>query len=141
MNHTAMKSRHLESIHIEVSTAAHAYEMLKTLRNLEVEEVWALALSPSLKLIKREMIFRGSVNTCLIHPREIFRFALLNNASNIIIAHNHPSEESRPSKEDIAMTKQLIVAGKFIEIPIIDHLLITKNTYSSFRENNWCEFT
>ncbi len=140
MNHTAMKSRNLIHLNFDISCAASAFEILQPLRTLEVEEVWTLALSPSLKLLKAEMIFRGTVNTCLIHPREIFRFALLNNATSIIIAHNHPSQEQMPSTADIKMTNQLISAGKLIEIPLIDHLLIIRDSYFSFREKRWCEF-
>ncbi len=125
---------------IEISSAALAYEVFKPLRDLEVEELWTLALSPSLKLLDAEMIFRGTVGTCLVHPREIFRFALLSNASSIIIAHNHPSQENLPSDSDVQMTKNLILVGQIIEIPLLDHLLITRYGYSSFRQKVWCNF-
>ena len=140
MNHTTMTPRKLLQFDSDISSAGRAYEILKPLQDLEVEELWALALGPSLKLLDAQMIFRGTVNTCLTHPREIFRFALLSNASNIIIAHNHPSQERSPSSEDIETTKQLVLVGKFIEIPLLDHLLIVRSSYFSFRENGWCEF-
>ena len=126
---------------IEITSAARAYEVFRPLRNLQVEEIWALALGPSLKLHSAQMIFRGTVSSCLIHPREIFRFGIQNNATSIIIAHNHPSQEATPSEEDIARTQQLILAGRIVEIPLIDHLLVTRNGFSSFREKKWCEFT
>jgi len=124
----------------DISSAARAYEVFRPLGYLDVEELWGLALGPSLKILKTKMIFRGTVNSCPTHPREIFRFALLNNASALLIAHNHPSGEAEASPADLEMTKQLILAGRLIEIPLLDHLLITRNSYASFREKMWCVF-
>ncbi len=135
-----MMSKSRNSLSHDISCAALAYEFFRPLRDLDVEEVWVLTLGPSLKFIASKMIFRGTVSACLIHPREIFRFALLTNASNIIIAHNHPSQEKHPSAADVDMTEQLILAGKLMEIPILDHLLITRQGYTSLREKAWCAF-
>ena len=140
MNHTAMKSIKLTTLPLEINSAMLAYEFFKPLGNLEVEEVWALALGPSLKSLRAKMIFRGSVSSCLVHPREIFRFALTENASNLILAHNHPSQETNPSTEDLKMTNQLIMVGRLIEIPLLDHLIITRKAFVSLREAKWCEF-
>lgn len=140
MNHTAMTSQKLKMMSSDVCTAALAFDAFQALRSLEVEEVWVLALGPSLKIIDVKMIFRGSVSTCMIHPREIFRFALMSNACNLIIGHNHPSQEPHPSVADIEITKQLVLVGKLIEIPILDHLIITRGGYVSLRAKAWCDF-
>lgn len=79
------------------------------------------------------MIFRGSVDQCLIHPREIFRFAIKNGASSILISHNHPSGDPWPSASDDAVTAQMVAAGKILEIPVIDHLIIGSYGHYSYQ--------
>ena len=130
----------LNSELFHITSAAKAYEFLQPLRLTEVEEFWVLALSPSLKLLRAEMIFRGTVSACILHPREVFRFAILNAASGIIVSHNHPSGESLASELDILTTQQLIDVGKIIDIPVLDHLLITADGYASFLQKGWCLF-
>ena len=76
----------------------------------------------------------GTLNASLIHPREVFNKAILNNASHIVLAHNHPSGDSTPSAEDISTTNRLVDAGKIIGITVIDHIIVTNNGYSSHKE-------
>ncbi len=76
----------------------------------------------------------GILNASLIHPREVFNKAILNNASHIVIAHNHPSGDPTPSQDDITTTKRLIEAGKIIGISIVDHIIVSRDNYYSFRE-------
>jgi len=76
----------------------------------------------------------GTLNASLIHPREVFNKAILNSASHIVIAHNHPSGDHIPSIEDISTTKRLIEAGKIIGITVIDHIIVTNSNYSSLKE-------
>ncbi|MGE0633408.1 MAG: RadC family protein [Pseudobdellovibrionaceae bacterium] len=116
---------------IEITNAFDAYSVLKEHMTSDVEEVWVLALNSSLRLIEIKMIFRGTVDSCLIHPRDVFRFACMTNASQIVVAHNHPSGDLSPSNEDIKITKQLIIASRMIEIPILDHLILTSTHYCS----------
>ena len=77
----------------------------------------------------------GTLNANISHPREIFNSAIINNASHIVIAHNHPSGNPSPSAEDIDNTKKLVEASKIIGIPIIDHIIICRNDYYSFKNN------
>lgn len=77
----------------------------------------------------------GTLNASLVHPREVFTRAISNNASYIVVAHNHPSGDSTPSNEDIDTTKRLIEAGKLLGISVIDHIIITKNNYTSLVES------
>ncbi len=70
-----------------------------------------------------------------MHPREVFKKAIMDNTAQIIIAHNHPSGDLKPSESDISTTNRLVDAGKLVGISIIDHLIITSSDYISFKEN------
>lgn len=78
----------------------------------------------------------GTVNASLVHPREVFKTAILANAVRIVLAHNHPSGDPEPSKEDIEITKRLIEAGKIIGIELLDHIVIGEKRFVSFKEKN-----
>lgn len=122
---------------MEISKSEQAYAVLKSQMTSDVEEVWAIALTSNLTLIETKMIFRGTANACLLHPRDIFRFACITNACHLILAHNHPSGETRPSTQDIEITNTLISAGKLLQIPVIDHLILTTNSYLSMAEKGY----
>lgn len=94
-----------------------------------------LCLDSRNNLIKISDISIGSLNTNIIHPREIFKEAIKNNSAFIIIAHNHPSGETDPSGEDKVVTKRLIEAGTIMGIEVLDHIIISKTSYFSFKEN------
>ncbi len=126
---------------MDVISSSMAYRVLKNQVSQDVEEFWALALTPGKKLISSKMLFRGTVDRCLVHPRDIFRFAVESNSSAIVIAHNHPSGERSPSNEDILLTKRLIEAGNMMQIPIIDHLILTESGYTSLADTGWIDFT
>lgn len=79
----------------------------------------------------------GSLNSSIVHPREVFKTAILSNAASIIIAHNHPSSNPTPSKEDINITDRLKEAGKIIGIELIDHLIICKENFLSLKEKGY----
>lgn len=115
----------------------HAFQILKKQITNEVEEFWCLALASNLRLLESKLIFRGTVDYCTIHPRDIFRFACQTNASKLVIAHNHPSNDLNPSKEDIEITNRLLEASHFIEIPIIDHIIVGSNNYLSMAERGY----
>ena len=88
------------------------------------------------KLIDKKLLFKGTLNKSLIHPREIFKEAYLSSAAYIICVHNHPSRNVIPSNEDIIVTQNLVKIGKLQGIPVIDHIIIGKNNYYSFYEND-----
>lgn len=126
---------------LKVLSSNHVFEILKRHRKKEVEELWCLALGPTLNLIAMEMIFRGTVDSCIAHPRDIFRFACLKNSSQLLIAHNHPSGDPLPSTQDIEFTRKLIKVGQWLEIPVVDHIILTKQSYFSFAESGLLNFT
>jgi len=85
-------------------------------------------------MIGFEIITEGILNSSLVHPREIFRGAIVATCASIIIAHNHPSGNPEPSSEDIQITKQVTEAGKIIGIPLHDHIIFTEEAFTSFAE-------
>ena len=86
------------------------------------------------KILGFEVVTEGLLNSSLVHPREVFRGAIVATAAAIIIAHNHPSESTEPSQEDISITKQIMEAGKIIGIPVHDHIILAGNAYTSLVE-------
>ena len=96
---------------------------------------YAVYLDASKKVIKVKLLFKGTLDHSLVHPRELFKEAYLLSASSIICVHNHPSGNITPSKEDKMLTSNLVRIGLIHGIPIIDHLIIGKNNYYSFFEN------
>ena len=108
------------------------FESVKEIRESKKEHLLAIYLDVKNREISREVISIGTLTANLVHPREIFEPAIRQLAAGIIIVHNHPSGESEPSKEDIEVTKQLQKAGKLIGISIIDHIIVTKDSFYSF---------
>ncbi|MCL5027746.1 MAG: DNA repair protein RadC [Bacteroidetes bacterium] len=98
------------------------------------EKFIVVCLNTANKIIKIETISIGSLNSSVVHPREIFKAAIENSSASIILIHNHPSGNPDPSTEDIAITKKIVESGKIMEIPVFDHLIIAGNSYTSFVE-------
>lgn len=103
------------------------------------EHFVVLTFNSSKKLISKHLVFLGTVNSAICHPREIFAVAIADAASSIVIGHNHPSGESEPSTEDIEVTKQFVAAGVIMGIPILDHIVVVSDDYFSFFENGLLE--
>lgn len=121
---------------IEVSSSFQAYECVRKNINPHAEELWLLALNSHLHLIKKEMVFRGTADQCLIHPRDIFRILITYNASSFILAHNHPSDQVSPSKQDLTLTKKIYQLSHLMQIPLLDHLIISPEKYYSMADNS-----
>ena len=118
-----------------IRNARDAYEYLHDMRNLPKEHLRGLYLNSHNHIIRDEVISIGTVNSNMIHPREVFRPAIESNAAAVILAHNHPSGEVVASDEDIEITKQLIQVGKILGISLLDHVIITKDAFSSVSAN------
>ncbi len=108
------------------------WDELKDIRDNKKEHFVIFFLDTRNQEIKREIISVGSLNANLVHPREVFEPAVRNLAAQIIIAHNHPSGNSEPSKEDLEITQKLVESGKILGIEIIDHIIVSQNKYFSF---------
>lgn len=120
----------------QINNSQNAFELLRSNFNPLCEEFWLITLNAQLYTINTTLISRGTLNFCLVHPRDIFRCAVHDNALSLILAHNHPSLVLKPSDQDIKLTKKLVKISKVIEIPIVDHLIFSKELYFSFKENN-----
>ena len=108
--------------------------MRRHLIDLNHEEFWMILLGQSSKVLGKELVSKGGMSITIADPKIIFRVALLNNAVGIILVHNHPSGNLKPSHEDISLTKQLSAAGRLMDIKIFDHLIITDNGFMSFAD-------
>ncbi len=99
------------------------------------EYFYCLYFNNKQELIERRLLFMGTINRSVVHPREVFKQAYLVSASTIICMHNHPSGDVMPSREDLEFTKNLVEIGKVQGIPIIDHIIVSDDSYYSFYEN------
>ncbi|MGH7548193.1 MAG: RadC family protein [Gemmatimonadales bacterium] len=104
------------------------------LRDLAVEEFHVLALGSQSQVLGDLLITRGILNSSLVHPREVFRAAIAEAAAGIIVVHNHPSGDPAPSADDRAVTRQLVEAGRLLDVPVYDHVIVGGDRYVSFAE-------
>jgi DNA repair protein RadC len=102
------------------------------LRDLQVEEFHLLALDSQSHVLREVLVTRGLLNSSLVHPREVFRAAIAEAAAGIIVVHNHPSGDPTPSAEDRAVTQQLAAAGRLLDLPLYDHVIIAGDRFVSF---------
>jgi len=93
-------------------------------------------LNSANRVLGFEIISEGILNSSLVHPREVFRGAIVVTAASVILAHNHPSDNPEPSAEDIQITKQIVESGKIIGIPVHDHIVFAGDSFTSFAERN-----
>jgi DNA repair protein RadC len=89
------------------------------------------------RLLSWETVSLGTLSTSVVHPREVFKGAILANAASIILCHNHPSGDPKPSAEDIAITKRLAEAGKILGIDVLDHIIFGEEGFVSLKERNF----
>ncbi|MEK7213646.1 MAG: DNA repair protein RadC [Patescibacteria group bacterium] len=118
-----------------IRTAKDAYEYLQDMRNLPKEHLRGIYLNSHNRIVHDEVISIGTINTNIVHPREVFRPAIEYSAAAVVLAHNHPSNIVTPSAQDIEITNQLVSAGKILGINVLDHVIITKSTYISIKAN------
>jgi DNA repair protein RadC len=100
------------------------------------EHFWIISLDTKKKVKFVELISIGTVDTCLVSPREVFRRALKKGAVSIILGHNHPSGSPTPSSEDLSITKTLKQAGELLSIPLVDHIILGNSGHYSFNAEN-----
>ncbi len=104
------------------------------MRDKKREHLMAICLNARHEMIYKKPLFIGTLNASLVHPRDIFSLAIEKNAAYVIIAHNHPSGDARPSEDDLRITKRIKEAGRIIGIDLLDHVIISKNNYYSAKE-------
>ncbi len=110
------------------------WKELKDIRGHKKEHFVIFFLDSRNQEIKREIISVGSLNANLVHPREVFEPAVKNLAAQVIVAHNHPSGDTEPSEDDLTINKRLVEAGKILGIEVIDHIIVSKEGYFSFKD-------
>ena len=103
--------------------------------NAVVETAQMLALDTKNKIIGVFTISTGSLNSSIIHPRDVFQRAILSNAASVILVHNHPSGDPTPSPEDMELTRRLVEAGKMLDIEVLDHVVIGEGRFASLKEH------
>jgi len=118
----------------KISTAKDVYEQMTDIKDASKEIFVAFHLNTKNQVIAREILAIGILDAGLIHPREVFRSAIINNVNSIILAHNHPSGDTEPSTEDKEITKNLKQAGELLDIKILDHVVVGTNGYTSLKE-------
>lgn len=120
---------------VQISNAKNVYEAIQRhLEDLKHEEFWVLILNRRNQIIKKQLISSGGVSGTVADPKIIFYAALQELASSIVLIHNHPSGNLKPSQSDLDLTKKLKKAGEVLEIPVIDHLIYTDEGYFSFAD-------
>ncbi len=126
--------------HVRYTNPKDIYESIRYLFVGKKQECfYVLYFNQKQELLERKLLFMGTVNRSIVHPREVFREAYLLSASSFICVHNHPSGDVTPSMEDIRVTKALIEIGEMNGIPVLDHLIVSDDAYYSFREHGRME--
>lgn len=123
-----------------INSSYDVYEIMSELNNYEQEHFYCLFLDIKFNVIKKELIYVGTVNEIVIHPREVFKQGIKYNSSYVIFVHNHPSGDPEPSGADIETTNILQEAANFLYIPMLDHIIIGKNCFYSFKEQQIYEY-
>ena len=121
-----------------ISSPKDAYEMIKEqLEGLDREQFIIACLNTKNEPTNISVVSVGTLNKAIVHPREVFKTAILSNAASIMAFHNHPSGETTPSQQDIQLTNRLYEAGELLGIKLLDHLIIGDGTFTSLKENGY----
>ncbi|WP_445669150.1 RadC family protein [Niallia sp. FSL W8-0635] len=111
--------------------------MMNEMRFLSQEHFVCLYLNTKNQVMHKQVVFIGSLNASIVHPREVYKEAFRRSAASIICLHNHPSGDPSPSREDIEVTKRLVECGKIIGIDLLDHIIIGENKFISLKEKGY----
>ena len=126
-----------DKINIKLNSSKLIYNYMKDkLKYKKQEYFYVLYLDNKKYLIEEKLLFIGTLDKANVHPREVFKYAYLNSSKSIILIHNHPSNDTLPSNEDLLLTKNIIEIGKIMGIQVIDHLILGNNNYYSLYDNN-----
>lgn len=110
------------------------YELTRDIRALNREHFVGFYLNSRHQVLRRDIISIGSLNASIVHPREVYLPAIALSAASLVLAHNHPSGDPTPSEEDLAITRRLQEAGRLLGIELVDHVVVARDAYASFRE-------
>ncbi|MDR1069384.1 MAG: DNA repair protein RadC [Gracilibacteraceae bacterium] len=118
-----------------VTKPEDAVGLLDDMRSLDREHFRVIFLNTKNKVLGSELISVGSLNSSIVHPRECFKGALRYGANAVILAHNHPSGDPTPSRQDLALTQRLVDSGKILGIEVLDHIIVGKKNFISLKES------
>ena len=125
---------------VQVKTSIDVYQVLVPLfKDLNHEEFWIVLLNRANKIMSKHLVSKGGQAGTIADPKIIFHIALTNHAASIILSHNHPSGNLKPSQADFELTRKLKAAGQFLDIPVLDHLIITDQGFVSFADEGFLE--
>ncbi|MBU4252832.1 MAG: DNA repair protein RadC [Candidatus Omnitrophica bacterium] len=117
----------------ELTDPKKVYQLIKSkLKDYQKEHFYIIVLNSRNHSVAEVSV--GSLNASIVHPREVFAEAIKNKAASVIFVHNHPSGDPEPSEGDLLTTKRLVEAGKILEIEVVDHIIVTRNSFLSFKE-------
>lgn len=123
---------------IKINSSQNVYDVMKPdLLDQKLEQFWLLLLNRANYIVQKTQISIGGISGTVADPKVIFKYALENHASSIILVHNHPSGNIKPSESDIKLTTKLKDAGKLLEMPVLDHLIFTDQGFFSFADQNY----
>lgn len=131
------RRREMEAIELkQIGSSKSVFEIMQPIiGELQHEEFWILYLNYSNKVITKSQLSKGGITGTVVDIRIVFKIALEQNATSIILSHNHPSGKLQPSDADITITKKIKMAGQQLDIPVLDHLIITEKGFYSFNDN------
>lgn len=112
----------------------NVYDLTRDIRGANREHFVGFYLNSRHQVLRREIISIGSLNASIVHPREVFLPAVALSAASVILAHNHPSGDPTPSEEDLAITRRLVESGRLLGIELLDHVVVARDAYASFKE-------
>lgn len=130
----AFKLQCVAEARAQIRAPADTFALLRDLAAEPQEHFVVLCLSTRNHVVRRQTVYVGSLNTSVVRLGEVLRPALVHNAAAIIVAHNHPSGDPSPSPEDVAVTRNLIEAGKLLDIDVLDHIVVGADRFVSLRE-------
>ena len=124
-------------IRISIKSSSDVFNLLKSdLGSLHHEEFWILHLNNSNKIIKKYRLSKGGISSTLVDVRLLLKSAIISGATSIILVHNHPSGNIKPSQEDINITSKIKIACEKLDLKVLDHVIISEKTYFSFADEN-----
>lgn len=133
--HRRMNRKQEKIVDVKITTPEIVYDYYRNIVNENQEYFYCLYLDSNKKVLKEKLLFMGTVNQSMVHPRDIFKEAYSVNATAFICVHNHPTGDVRPSKEDKIVTQRLNQIGQLMGIKLVDHVIIGENKFYSFLEN------
>lgn len=129
-----LSRRYLIKQNVKITSAADVHRELDAYVNKKQEHFIVITLDGANHIIEKRVVFMGTLNQSLVHPREVFADAICDRAASLIIAHNHPSGQLSPSSADMQVTKRLKEVAKMVGIELLDHVILSKEGYFSFDE-------